>query len=58
MKKLFVVAPYHGELEYHLRHSSLFVGNGENMLTAMSGIGWVDKSNRVYTHYYTGYRGF
>ena len=25
MKKLFVVAPYHGELEYHLRHSSLFV---------------------------------
>ena len=30
MKKLFVVAQYHGELEYHLRHSSLFVEFPEN----------------------------
>lgn len=30
MKKLFVVAPYHGELEYNLRHSSLFVEFPQN----------------------------
>lgn len=37
---------------------TLSAWHGKYVLTAMSGIGWVDESNRVYTHCYTGYRGF